>query len=115
MLKIRFYHIRLLTLLWVYLVWTGLNLLFVYACCKAANCPLTDVPLIWAQLHIIPVMLFLPEEIQSFGMFLPACVVLSVLLLVGGLLINRWWALFLIAIGMSIWFIVANIVLGVGV
>lgn len=113
--KIKLYHIKLLTLLWVYLVWTGLNLLFVFACCRAANCPLTDIPLIWAQLHIIPVMLFQPAEIQSFGLFLPACVALSVLLFIFGLLINKWWALFLMAIGMSIWFLTGFFVLGVGV
>jgi len=103
--KIRVYHIR--TLLWTYLVWAVLSLLFAFRCCAVVKCSLIRMPIYWALSHILPLMFFLPSEIHAFGMWLPACAVLPALLLVAGLLVNKWWACFLIIIGMSIWFFVA--------
>ena len=111
MLKVKFYNLR--TLLKTYLVWTVLNLLFASACCSATNNPPIRIPYFWAVLHIIPLTLFHPEGIYSFGLILPACVLIAASMFAAGLLINRWWARFLIIIGMSIWFVVGGFTLGV--
>ena len=108
--KIRFYHIR--TLLLTYQVWAVLNLLFAFMLCNAVNHSLIYVPLNWAMLHIVPLMLFLPREIHAFGIGPSACVVLSALVFIAGLLIKGRWARFLIIIGMSIWFFLAFCIIG---
>ncbi len=119
MSKIKFYHTR--TLLWTYLVWAVLNLLFAFLVCKpmpqlymhpSANTdyPLARVPIVWAWLHIAP-LLSLTISWSPWWHPVVATGVAGVAV-VSGLLINRWWARFLIIVGMSIWFCEAMLVAG---
>ena len=111
--KIKFYHIKIL--LWTYLIWAVLNVFIASNFCHAFNDTLKSIPYYWAILHILPFWGFLPSEIQSFGIVLPACVLLSVSILVAGLLIKEQWARFLVITGMSILFFGAFFILLVGV
>jgi len=109
--KIRFYHIR--TLLLTYLVWTALNLLIASRFCEIAKVPLTRMPYYWGLLHIAPLMLFLPTEINSFGI-VPLFVLIIASVFVAGLLRKERWGSYLIIIGMSLWFFGAFCLLGIG-
>jgi len=126
--KIRFYHIR--TLLWTYLVWAVLNLLFALLACKPmpqiymhpntnTNYPLARVPLVWAWLHIIPLWVLIGScwygEWDPFIISAAAATLVAGFAIVAGLLIKGRWARFLIIIGMSIWFLLASFILGIGV
>jgi len=90
-------------------------LLFAYVCCKAAKFPLTRLPLVWAVIHIAPLWPIL----TGYGgtdmlIFFTVPPVVGGLSVVAGLLINRWWARFLVIIGMSIWFFGGFLVVGSG-
>jgi hypothetical protein len=109
--KITFYHLT--TLLSAYGVWTVLNLLFALSLCGATHGSLMRLPLIWAWLHVVPLL--------SLGMSwsFPASAFLTVAAgasgIVSGLLIKERWAFSLIVIGMSIWFFWAYCVAGLAV
>ncbi len=74
--KIKIYHLR--TLLLTYLVWTALNLLISSWFCEIAKVPLTWIPYYWGLLHIAPLMLLNPAELDSFGIIPPALVLITV-------------------------------------
>jgi hypothetical protein len=111
--KIKFYHVR--TLLWTYLVWAVLCLLFTLQVCKLTHSPLTRAPWAWAVLHIAPLWGLTMTMSISPWWGIPVAIGIAWLAVVSGLLINRWWARFLILIGMSIWFFVGMCLLGLGV
>jgi hypothetical protein len=70
------------------------------------NYPLAHVPLVWALLHIAPlwglILTLWYGDMNGFIVVVPG--VVAGLSVVAALLINRWWARFLVIIGMSIWF-----------
>ena len=116
--KIRFYHIR--TLLWTYLVWAVLMVLFAFLLCRASNYPLTWMPYYWALLNIASLWVLIGSCWHGgwgdpFIIISAAITVVAGFAVVAGLLINRWWARFLVIIGMSIWFFESFIVAGMGV
>jgi len=80
------------------------------------NYPLTLVPLTWAVLHIAPLWLILTGY-GGTGMliFFTAPAVVAGLSVVASLLINKRWARFGVIVGMSIWFLLAFCILGMGV
>ena len=113
MIKIKnknIYHIR--TLLLTYLVWTVLNLLIAWRFCQIAKVPLTRIPYYWGFLHIAFFMLFMPGGSYGFGIPIMALIGLSVL--IAGLLIKERWGCYLIIIGMSLWFLGAACLIGIG-
>jgi len=109
--KIKIYHIR--TLLLTYIVWTVLNLLISARLCEIAKVPLTRMPYYWGLLHIAPLMLFMPAEAYAFGIA-PAIVLIIAAVFVAGLLIKERRAYLMIIIGMSLWFVGAFCLLGIG-
>jgi hypothetical protein len=109
--KIKIYHIR--TLLLTYLVWAALNLYIASLFCEIAKVPLTWMPYYWGLLHIVPLMLFLPTEINSFGIA-PLFVLIIAAVFVTGLLRKERWGCYLIIIGMSLWFFGAACLIGIG-
>jgi len=119
--KIKLYHVR--TLLWTYLVWAILNLSVALLACKPmpqhmrpdmdTNYPLERVPIVWVWLHIAP-LLSLRISLRPWWP-IPLITGIAGFALVAGLLINRWWACFLVIAGMSIWFFWAICVLGLAV
>jgi len=114
--KIRFCRIRLLTLLLTYLAWGSINLLFAFWFCDIFKEPLTRMPYFWGVLHIAhfwSLKLALCEGDMSDLIFVVPGI-LAGLSVVAGLLINRWWAILLIVIGMSIWFLSAFCILAMG-
>ena len=115
--KIRFYHIR--TLLWTYLVWAILMVLFAFLLCRATNYPLKSMPYSWALLHIIPLLVLIEScwygEWDPFIISATAATLVAGFAIVAGLLIKGRWARFLIIIGMSIWFLLATFIAGIGV
>ena len=109
--NIKIYHIR--TFLLTYLVWTVLNLLIASRFCEIAKVPITQIPYYWGLLHIAPLMLFLPTVINSFGIA-PLFVLIIVSVFVAGLLRKERWGCYLIVLGMSLWFIGAFCLIGIG-
>ena len=115
MLKTRFYHIK--TLLWTYLVWVALNAFIAFGLREfTTSSTLISIPYYWAMLHILPlyglIRTLWEGDIDGFTLFLPG--VIAGLSVIAGLLIKGRWARFLIIIGISIWFLVAFCVLGLG-
>jgi len=98
MLKIRFYHLRVL--LWTYLVWVVLLLLYACLLCIAAHESLIKLPWIWVYLHAAP-LIYLSNLWPSIGTPVVFAAIFSVVV---GLLINKLWTRFLIVIGVSAWF-----------
>jgi hypothetical protein len=109
--NIKIYHIR--TLLLTYLVWTVLNLLVSARFCEIAKVPLIRIAYYWRLLHIAPLMIFLPTEINSFGIA-PLFVLIIVAVFIAGLLRKERWGCYLIIIGMSLWFFGAACLIGIG-
>ena len=115
--KIRFYHIR--TLFWTYLAWAVLNLLFAFLVLKpmpqlymnpntSTDYPLARVPIVWAWLHIAPLWFLITtcqHGAKDLFIMVAGPTAVAMLAVISGLLINRWWARFLIIIGMGIWFL----------
>ncbi len=122
--KIRFYHTK--TLLWTYMVWAALSLLIAFRCCEPMgqqifrhpirNTNYWLAPYYWGLLHILPlyglVRTFWECDLQGFIFFSPTIV--AGFAIVAGLLIKGRWACFLIIIGMSLWFLGAFCLLGMG-
>jgi len=114
MAKIRLSHVR--TVVYTYLVWTPLNLFVAYACWAAAH-PSVRVPARrtlydWGVLHIAPLWA-LWDGTATFDTWI--VVALAGLAVVAGLLIDRGWVRFLIVLGMSLWFLEAWSLWGIGV
>ena len=108
--NIKIYHIS--TLLLTYLALTPLNLLIASRFCEIAKVPLTWIPYYWGLLHIAFFMLFMTGGSYGFGIPVIALIGLSVL--IAGLLRKEWWGCVLIITGMSIWFLGAFCLLGIG-
>jgi len=70
------------------------------------------------MLHIAPLLALIGTlwegDMNGFIFFAVPAVVAGFAIL-AGLLIKGWWARFLVIIGMSIWFILASFILGMGV
>jgi len=126
MLKIRLYHLK--TLLWTYLVWALLNLLSAFLSCipreqiygntNHINYPWLLVPIIWAWLHIAPLwglILTCWAGDTNMIIFLGVAMVVAGLSVAAGLLINKRWACFLVIVGLSIWFLAAQLALAMAV
>jgi len=109
MIKIKLYHRK--TLLWTYLVWAILNLLFNIGAITHMHASLAFLPLDLAWFHIVPLGFLLPSSIDAFGKGPAILTILSVLVFIAGLLINRWWGRFLVIIGMSLWFMLGLLAL----
>jgi hypothetical protein len=113
--KIKFYHIDIL--LCTYLIWAVLNVFVAYNCCLAVHLTLKSIPYYWAILNIFPlwgfIMALWEGDMEGFMIFLTGIV--GGLAVVVGVLISKQWARFLIIIGMTIWFLVGVLALGISV
>ena len=112
---VRLYHLR--TLLFTYLIWAIINLFYAFMFSGfTTSSPLIKVPYFWVLLNIAPLwglILSLWEgDVSWFTPVAPG--LLAGLIVITSLFINRWWARFLVIVGMSIWFFVGLVALGVG-
>jgi len=110
--KIKVYHIR--TLIMTYLVWAVLNIYIASQFCYLAKVPLTRIPYFWGLLHIVPLMLFNPIEVNAFGIVPLMCALITAAVFIAGLLRKEQWGCYLIIIGMSLWFVGAFCLIGIG-
>jgi maltodextrin utilization protein YvdJ len=77
------------------------------------------MPYSWALLHIIPLLVLIETlwygEHDPFIISATAATLVAGFAIVAGLLIKGRWARFLIIMGISIWFLLATFIAGIGV
>lgn len=97
--NVKIYHFK--TLLLTYLVWVVLNLLIASQFCRIAKVSLTQKPYYWGLLHLVPFIFYPLGTIAGLSV-------------VTGLLIKERWACSLVITGMSLWFVGAFCLIGMG-
>ena len=109
--SIRLYHVK--ALFWTYIVWAFLNLWYAEKLREAVHAPVARIPYFWALLHIAP--LWASLILSMAAPFALGGVVGGSSLIVAGLLIEGSLARLLVIVGMSFWFLVAWLLLSIGV